>query len=342
MTIAKSLFGVTPEGREVFNYTFTDQQGQSATVCEYGCRIIELNVLDKDGQLRDVALGYDTLAEYLSDTRCFGATVGRYANRIANGRFTLNGVTYHLPINNGPNTLHGGQGFHKRFFSSEVQGDEVVFTLMSPHLDQGFPGNFTLTQRTSFTDGALRLAFEYTCDMDCPANITNHNYFNLNGHGMGSILNHWAVIHADRYCKADEYGLSLAPTVSIEETPFDFREHKKIKTGIFTYSPEIISAKGGYDHCFVIADPKKSAAIVKGDVSGIVLTVSSDMPAMHFYTGNSIGHCRGKGGAFYNNFDGFALECEQFPNAINEPSFPDCVVRAGQPKNVFIEYRFSR
>lgn len=342
MTIAKSLFGVTPEGREVFNYTFTDQQGQSATVCEYGCRIIELNVLDKDGNLRDVALGYDTLAEYLSDTRCFGATVGRYANRIANGRFTLNGVTYHLPINNGPNTLHGGQGFHKRFFSSEVQGDEVVFTLMSPHLDQGFPGNFTLTQRTSFTDGALRLAFEYTCDMDCPANITNHNYFNLNGHGMGSILNHWAVIHADRYCKADEYGLSLAPTVSIEETPFDFREHKKIKTGIFTYSPEIISAKGGYDHCFVIADPKKSAAIVKGDVSGIVLTVSSDMPAMHFYTGNSIGHCRGKGGAFYNNFDGFALECEQFPNAINEPSFPDCVVRAGQPKNVFIEYRFSR
>ena len=348
MTIAKSLFGVTPEGREVFNYTFTDQQGQSATVCEYGCRITELNIRDKDGQLRDVALGYDTLAEYLSDTRCFGATVGRYANRIANGRFTLNGVTYHLPINNGPNTLHGGQGFHKRFFSSEVQGDEVAFTLTSPHLDQGFPGNFTLTQRTSFTDGALRLAFEYTCDMDCPANITNHNYFNLNGHGRGMILNHDVCINAEKYCKADEHMLVQAPTVSVEGTPFDFRTSVKpinnilgYRYNIPAYSQELISANGGYDHCFELANNKKPAAVVKGDISGIILTISTDMPAIQFYTGNSIGHGRGKGGAFYNNYDGFALECQQFPNAINEPSFPDCVVKAGQPQNVFIEYKFT-
>ena len=341
MTIAKSLFGVTPEGREVFNYTFTDQQGQSATVCEYGCRITELNIRDKDGQLRDVALGYDTLAEYLSDTRCFGATVGRYANRIANGRFTLNGVTYHLPINNGPNTLHGGQGFHKRFFSSEVQGDEVAFTLTSPHLDQGFPGNFTLTQRTSFTDGALRLAFEYTCDMDCPANITNHNYFNLNGHGRGMILNHDVKINAEKYCRADEHMLVQAPTVSVEGTPFDFRRGGKPINKMLTYPQEIIRANGGYDHCFELANNRKPAAVVKGDISGITLTISTDMPALQFYTGNSIGHGRGKGGAFYNNYDGFALECQQFPNAINEPSFPDCVVKAGQPKNVFIEYKFT-
>ena len=341
MTIAKSLFGVTPEGREVFNYTFTDQQGQSATVCEYGCRIIELNVRDKDGQLRDVALGYDTLAEYLSDTRCFGATVGRYANRIANGRFTINGVTYHLPINNGPNTLHGGQGFHKRFFSSEVQGDEVAFTLTSPHLDQGFPGNFTLTQRTSFTDGALRLAFEYTCDMDCPANITNHNYFNLNGHGSGMILNHNVCINAEKYCRADEHMLVQAPTVSVEGTPFDFRRGGKPINKMLTYPQEIIRANGGYDHCFELANNRKPAAVVKGDISGITLTISTDMPALQFYTGNSIGHGRGKGGAFYNNFDGFALECQQFPNAVNEPQFPNVIVKAGETKTAFIEYKFS-
>ena len=340
--ITKTLFGTMPDGREVFNYTFTDSSGQSATVCEYGCRITELNVLDKDGKLRDVTLGYDTFAEYLSDTRCFGATVGRYANRIANGRFTLNGVTYHLPINNGPNTLHGAQGFHKRLFASEIDGDAVVFTLTSPNLDQGFPGNFTLKQRTTFREGAFRMEFEYSCDMDCPANITNHNYFNLNGHGTGNILNHSIVIHADKYCKADYNVLALAPAVSVEGTVFDLREHHKIATGVLSYSPEIISARGGYDHCFEVSENAKSAAIVKGDVSGIVLTVSSDMPAIQFYTGNSIGHGRGKGGAFYNNYDGFALECQQFPNAINEPSFPDCVVRAGQPKNVFIEYRFSR
>lgn len=344
--IAKSLFGVTPEGKNVYNYTFTDESGQSAVVCEFGCRIVELNVRDKDGNLRDVALGYDTCNEYLNDTRCFGATVGRYANRIANGRFTLNGVTYHLPINSGPNTLHGAQGFHKRLFTSEVQGDEVLFKLESPHLDQGFPGNFTLIQRTSFRDGAFRMVYEYSCDMDCPANITNHNYFNLNGHGQGMILNHKLCINADKYCRANDDVLALAPTVSVENTPFDFRGKPKIITKMFPESgqessPEIISARGGFDHCFEINSNNYPAATATGDISNITLTISTDMPAIQFYTGNSIGHCRGKGGAFYNNYDGFALECQQFPNAINEPSFPDCVIKAGQPKTVFIEYAFS-
>ena len=342
MPITKTLFGSMPDGTQVFSYTFTDSAGQSATVCEYGCRITELNVLDKDGSLRDVTLGYDTFAEYLSDTRCFGATVGRYANRIANGRFTLGGVTYHLPINNGPNTLHGAQGFHKRLFTSEIDGDAVVFTLTSPNLDQGFPGNFTLKQRTTFRDGAFRMEFEYSCDADCPANITNHNYFNLNGHGTGTIMNHSLTINAEKYCKADEHMLVQAPAVSVEGTPFDFRRAGKIFNKILAYSPEIISARGGFDHCFELASRTKPAAKITGDVSGIVLTVSTDMPALQFYTGNSIGHGRGKGGAFYNDYDGFALECQQFPNAVNEPLFPDCIVKAGETKKVFIEYRFSR
>ena len=342
MSVHKSLFGTTPDGKNVYSYTFIDEKGQSAVITEYACAIVAINVLGNDGKLHDVALGYDTLNEYLNDTRCFGATVGRYANRIAKGQFTLNGVTYHLPVNNGPNTLHGGpQSFRKRVFDSTQHDDSVTFSINSPDLDCGFPGNFTLNVTVTFIDGALRMNYEYVCDKDCPVNITNHNYFNLNGHGRGNILNHYLVIHADKYCKADDHILALAPTVSVEGTPFDFRVHHKISTGILSNDDEIIRANGGYDHCFEISEGAKVAAIAKGDESGITLNVSTDMPAIQFYTGNSIGHCRGKGGAFYNNYDGFALECQQFPNAINEPSFPDCVVRAGQPMKVFIEYKFS-
>ncbi len=338
MSVHKSLFGTTPDGVNVYSYTFIDEEGQSAVITEYACAIVAINVRDKDGELRDVALGYDTLNEYLNDTRCFGATVGRYANRIAKGQFTLNGVTYHLPINNGPNTLHGGpQSFRKRVFKSEMNDDSVTFTINSPDLDCGFL-NVTVT----FHNGALRMNYEYVCDKDCPTNITNHNYFNLNGHGRGMILNHNVCINAEKYCKADEHILVQAPTVSVEGTPFDFRTPRKIIDGIFSYSPEIINANGGYDHCFEVASHEGAIAEVTGDVSGVKLEVFSDMPALQFYTGNSIGHCRGKGGAFYNNYDGFALECQQFPNAINEPSFPDCVIKAGQPATSFIEYKFSR
>ena len=156
--ITRSLFGTTPDGRNVYNYTFTDAKGQSAVMTDWACAIVSINVLDKNGQLRDVVLGYDTLPEYLADTRCFGATVGRYANRIANGRFTLNGVTYHLPINNGKNTLHGGpNGFAHRIYTSEMKDDCVVFSLESPDLDAGFPGNFSLKVTVTFEDGALRM-----------------------------------------------------------------------------------------------------------------------------------------------------------------------------------------
>ena len=340
--IARSLFGRTPDGRNVYNYTFIDENGQSAVMTEYACAIVQLNVHDKNGNIRDVALGYDTLNEYLNDTRCFGATVGRYANRIARGQFTLNGVTYHLPINNGPNTLHGGpDSFRKRIFDSEMHDDSVTFTINSPDLDCGFPGNFTLKVTVTFKDGDLRMNYEYISDKDCPVNITNHNYFNLNGHGHGNIFNHDVKINAERYCRADDNGLVIAPAVSVEGTAFDFRTCKKIRSGIFSYSPELISAKGGYDHCFEIKNHDGPAATATGDESGIKLNVSTDMPAIQFYTGNSIGHCRGKGGAYYNDYDGFALECQQFPNAINEPSFPNAVIRAGQLTHAYISYSFS-
>ena len=380
--IAKSLFGKMPDGRKVYAYTFTDDEGQSVVVSEYGCAILEINVFGRfnpsvnkltspllkgdekrtcapcqggEGRLAgegvmlyDVALGYDTLAEYIDDTRNFGATIGRYANRIAGGKFTLNGVTYWLPQNDGRNTLHGGfNGFGKRLFSSEVHDDCVVFKLNSPDLDEGFPGNFALSVTVSFNDGRLMMKYDYVCDKDTPASITNHNYFNLNGHGKGTILNHSVKINAERYCRANDELLALAPCVNVEGTPFDFRNGGKIINKILpysnapAYSPEITNAGGGFDHCFEISDNKKAVAEVTGDVTGIKLAIYSDMPALQFYTGNQIGHARGKNGAVYNSFDGFAMECQKFPNAINEPSFPDCVIKAGQPESSYIEYRFT-
>ncbi|MBQ7170461.1 MAG: galactose mutarotase [Synergistaceae bacterium] len=341
--IAESLFGTLADGRKVRNYTLTDESGQSVVMSEYGCAILEINVWGNDGRLHDVSLGYDSLAEYVADTRNFGVTVGRYANRIAGGRFTLNGVTYRLPQNNGRNTLHGGfNGFGKRVFGSRCENDSVIFTLNSPDLDEGFPGNFTLNVTVSFTAGRLMMKYDYVCDKDTPASITNHSYFNLNGHGRGTIMNHNVSISASRYCRADDELLALAPCVNVEGTPFDFREGKKILDGISSYSPEIISAGGGYDHCFAVDSNARPCSTATGDITGIKLEVYSDMPALQFYTGNQIGNIRGKNGAFYNSFDGFALECQKFPNAINEPSFPDCVVKAGQPESSYIEYRFSR
>lgn len=341
--IAESLFGTLADGRKVRNYTLTDETGQSVVVSEYGCTILEVNIFGRDGGLYDVALGYDSLAEYVADTCNFGATIGRYANRIAGGRFTLNGVTYRLPQNNGRNTLHGGfHGFGKRLFSSERRGDSVIFMLKSPDLDEGFPGNFALAVTVSFTAGRLMMKYDYSCDKDTPASITNHNYFNLNGHGCGTILNHTVSINASKYCRANDELLALAPCVEVAGTPFDFREGRKILDGINSYSPEIIRAGGGYDHCFAVDGEGRPCATATGDMTGIWLEVYSDMPALQFYTGNQIGNIRGKNGAFYNSFDGFALECQKFPNAINEPSFPDCVVKKGQPESSYIEYRFSR
>ena len=333
----KSLFGVLSSGQKVFNYTLIDSMGQSVVMSEYGCAILEINVLGNDGKIHDVALGYDSLDEYVNDKCNFGVTIGRYANRIAGGKFTLNGVTYHLPKNDGNNTLHGGfNGFSKKVFDSRCENDEVIFTLNSPDLDEGFPGNFTLKVTVSFNDGRLTMRYDYVCDKDTPASITNHNYFNLNGHGHGTILNHFVKINAKKYCRADDELLALAPAVDVNETPFDFRSGKKIIDGLTSYSPEIIKAVGGYDHCFA-----GNSAVACGDVTGITLSVKSDMPALQFYTGNQIGHVHGKNGAVYNSFDGFAIECQQYPNAINEQSFPDCVIKAGQPKSYFIEYGFS-
>ena len=346
----KSLFGILPEGREVHNFTLFDERGQSAVLSEFGCTILEINVRDGEGSLRDVALGYDRLEDYEADTRCFGATVGRYANRIADGMFTLNGITYRLPRNEGTNTLHGGKRGFRRPFSSKAEGGAVVFSLESPDGEEGFPGNLDVRVTVTFSEGRLRMEYRCHTDRDTPVSITNHNYFNLNGHGAGTILNHEVSIRADRFSPllggADDCGgdslLAKAPPISARGTPFDLRGPRTVFEGLCSGDAEILRARGGYDHCFEIAPggTDEPVATAVGDRSGIRLEVRSNLPALQFYTGNQIGHVRGKRGAVYNTFDGFAMECQQFPNAMNEPVLPSPILRAGETQTTFIEYQF--
>ena len=345
--IKKTLFGILPDGRNSYSYAIFDDKGQSVVLTDYACAILQINVSDKNNNLKDVALGYDLLNDYLNDHRCFGATIGRYANRIANAEFVLNGETFKLAKNNGKNHLHGGvNGFSKKLFNSTIKDDNsVMFQYFSPDMEEGYPGNFTLNVTATFIDGSLKFDYQYLCDKDTPANITNHNYFNLNGHGTGNILSHSFMINADEYCHSDSGLLALAPFASVENTPFDFRSFKKVFDGISTHSKEIIQAFGGYDHCFKLNHENNNnfAASSIGEVSGIKLDVFTDMPALQFYTGNKIGAAQGKNGELYNSFDGFALECQHFPNAMNEPLFndPGAVVKAGVLNNAFIEFKFS-
>ncbi len=344
--IKKNVFGVLPDGRNSYSYTIFDDSGQSVVLSDYACAILQINVLDRNGKLRDVALGYDLLNDYLNDKRFFGATVGRYANRIANAEFTLNGNTYKLAKNDGKNHLHGGvNGFSKKLFNSTIKDDNsVMFQYFSPDMEEGYPGNFNLNVTATFTNGELTFNYQYSSDKDTPANITNHNYFNLNGHGTGNILSHTLMINSDEYCRGDSGLLAQAPSVPVENTPFDFRTPKKIFSGISTHSKEIINAFGGYDHCFRINRSENNfAACAIGDASEIKLEVFSDMPAMQLYTGNQLGIVQGKNGELYNSFDGFALECQHFPNAMNEPLFndPGALIKAGTLNDAFIRFKFS-
>ena len=346
--IKKNLFGVIPNCGDSYSYTIFDEKGQNVVLSDYGCTILQINVLDKNNKLRDVALGYDLLHDYLNDKRYFGATIGRYANRIANAEFALNDEIFHLAQNDGKNHLHGGvKGFSRKLFKSTIKDDNsVMFQYFSPDMEEGYPGNFNLNVTASFINGTLKFNYQYLSDKDTPANITNHNYFNLNGHGTGNIFSHTFVINANEYCHSDSGLLALAPLAPVENTPFDFRTPKKLFDGISSHSKEIIGAFGGYDHCFKVNHENNNNNFVAssvGDVSGIKLEVFSDMPAVQFYTGNQIGVTQGKNGELYNSFDGFALECQHFPNAMNEPRFNDtqAVIKAGTLNETFIEFKFT-
>ncbi len=346
-TISTKKFGNLKDGREITEYILTDQKGQKAAILDYGVTIRSLEILNSDGKLYDVALGYDDVQSYVDCTAYFGAIVGRVANRIANGEFSLNGKQYTLFQNNGVNTLHGGkEGFSKRKFDAKIEGETVVMSYISADMEEGFPGTLELETKITFENGKLRFDFEFESDQDTIVGLTNHNYFNLNGHKSGDVLNHTVTIDADEYCECNDGLLSQCPASDVSGTPFDFRAGKTIDEGLSVEQNSQLELAGGIDHNFVMnnQDDSKPKAQAVGDVSGIELKLYSDLPGMQFYTGNFLGatgDVPGKDGAMYQKHGGFCFEAQQFPNAINEPGFPSNIVKANTKEKNFIVYGFS-
>jgi len=347
----KQSFGTTTDGHPVDRYTLKNQHGMEADIITRGAVVTRLLVPDKAGKPGDVVLGFDTLDGYLKENPYFGAIVGRYGNRIAKGRFTLNDKSYTLATNNGPNSLHGGlKGFDKQLWTARPvtsgDGQAVELTYVSKDGEEGYPG--TLTAKVTYTltnENALRMQYDITTDKDTVANITNHSYFNLAGQGTGDILSHEIMLNADRFTPVDATLIPTGELRPVQGTPFDFRKPMAIGSRI-NDSDEQIKFGKGYDHNFVVNGEMgtlRQAARVTEKTSGRVMDVYTTEPGVQFYTGNFLdGTLKGKGGKVYAFRNGLCLETQHFPNSPNTPSFPTTVIKAGEHYKSQTEYRFPK
>jgi aldose 1-epimerase len=337
-TVTKSAFGTTPAGERVDVYTLTNAAGVQVRVLNFGGVITSIRVPDRRGSFADVALGFDALEPYLRNPPYFGAIIGRYANRIAKGQFTLDGRSYTLAVNNRPNHLHGGlKGFDKVVWKTEsFQKDGavgLVFTHTSPDGDEGYPGTLALTVTYTLND-QNELAFDYaaTTDKATPVNLTQHTYFNLAGEGSGTILDHILTIRASRMTPVDT-GLIPTGIASVSGTPFDFRTPTAIGARIGAADQQIRYGNG-YDHNFVLdrdGTDLSVAARAVDPASGRVLEISTTEPGMQFYTGNFLdGTLTGKSGKPYGQRTGFALETQHYPDSPNHPDFPSTILTPGE------------
>jgi len=343
MSLTQSPFGQTSGGAPVDCFTLTNNNGVVAKLTTYGARLVELHAPDRSGRLADVILGYDSLAGYLGKDPYFGATVGRYANRIAGGRFTLNGVTYDLAKNNGPNTLHGGKvGFDKRVWRAQpnqsADRTSVTFMYHSADLEENFPGNLSVTVVYTLTD-ANELTIDYTATTDKPTivNLTNHSYFNLKGAGQGTILDHVLALRADHYTPVDDTLIPTGQIALVKGTPFDFTSPHRV-------GERIDQVKGGYDHNFVLGGQGgalRPAARVEEPVTGRVLEISTTQPGVQFYSGNFLDGSIHAIGGTYVKHGGFCLETQHFPDSPHHANFPSTVLNPGQTYRQTTTLRFS-
>ncbi|MBI4660305.1 MAG: galactose mutarotase [Verrucomicrobia bacterium] len=346
--IAKAPFGVTQDGKPVDIYTLRNAKGAEARIMNYGGIVVSLKVPDKNGSLGDVVLGYDALAEYEKQSPYFGCLVGRYGNRIAKGKFTLNGVTHTLATNNYPNALHGGlKGFDKQVWNATIvkslAGPTLELTYLSKDGEEGYPGNLSVKAVYTLTsDHALRLDYTATADKDTVLNLTQHSYFNLAG--RGDILGHVVEMPADRFTPVDSTLIPTGELRPVDGTPFDFRKPTAIGARI-NQADEQLKFGGGYDHNWVftkrIGDLTLLARVSEA-TTGRVLEVLSTEPGLQFYTGNFLdGSITGKGGWVYAFRNGFCMEPQHYPDSPNQPNFPVVVLKPGQTYRNTIIYRFS-
>ena len=344
-------FGKTPDGQAVSLYTLRNASGMEVTVSNYGGVITTVKVPDKNKKFGDVVLGFDSVDYYAAkdNTSYFGALIGRYGNRLAHGRFTLDGHTYQVPTNDGPNSLHGGAvGFNRRIWQakdvSTASAPALELHYLSPDGEQGFPGNLNVTVRyTLGNQNDLRIDYSATTDKDTVLNLTNHSYFNLAGPGSGTVLNHRLMLAADQFTPVDGTLIPTGKLQSVEGTPFDFRKEMRIGAHI-NDSDEQLKLGKGYDHNFVLntsGDLSKMAVRVEEPTTGRVLEVFTDQPGVQFYTGNFLnGQTKGIGGA-YQFRSALCLETQHFPDSPNHPNFPSTELKPGQQFHSTTIYRFS-
>lgn len=328
-------------------YTLTNGNGAVVRLSSLGAGIVSVVVPDKNGEMADVALGYENIEDYMHDGPCAGKTPGRYANRIGKGSFSIGGTRYQLAVNNGPNHLHGGpEGFQNRIWDSEVVDGRVIFSRRSADGEEGYPGNLDVKVSYSWDDDCcLRIDYEAVTDSKTVVNLTNHTYFNLSGHGSGSVLDHTLWLNCSRYLPTDQTLVPVGTMEPVKGTPMDFTTEKALGHDIGADFPALVYGKG-YDNCWVVDGYEdgslKPVARLTDHRSGRVLEISSTQPAAQVYTGNWLtGSPVGKSGVVYHDYDCVAIECQGMPDAPNKPAFPSQQLDPGQTYRQTIEFVFK-
>lgn len=342
MSIIKEHFGQTHDGQVVDAYVLENSTGVTAKIITYGATIVSIEAPDKDGVVADVVLGFDAMPGYQSaDNPYFGACCGRFANRIAEGTFSLDDVEYSLAVNNGPNSLHGGLvGFDKRVWDAELVGDAVKMTLVSPDGEEGYPGTLTVALTYSLNEaGELRLDYSATTDKKTVLNLTNHSYFNLAGAGSGLIHDQMIRINADRYTVVDDFATPFGELRAVTGTEMDLT----IPTPIGKRIDEVQGL--GYDHNYCLIKSSEGelslAASVSDPKSGRTMECWTTEPGVQFYTGNFIENISGKGGAVYHKQGGFCLETQHYPDSPNQPDFPTTELAPSETYTQTCMYKFG-
>lgn len=346
----KQLFGKTADGNEIYLYTLTNKSGMEADIINFGGTLVSLKIPDRSGKFADVVLGYDTLAEYENGGSYFGATVGRYGNRIAHGKFTLDGFEYILAKNDGENSLHGGiKGFNKVVWTAKEipsnDGSALQLNYLSKDGEEGYPGNLSVQVVYTLTDrNELRIDYSASTDKDTVLNLTHHSYFNLKGQGEGDILDHRVTLNADRFTPVDSGLIPTGELRTVKGTPFDFTAPTAIGARINQDNEQLKLGKG-YDHNWVLnrkaGDALSLAAKVEETTSGRVMEVWTTEPGVQFYTGNFLDGKSGKGRKAYNLRNALCLETQHYPDSPNHPAFPTTELKPGQHLHSQTVYRFS-
>ncbi|MHB8971186.1 MAG: aldose epimerase family protein [Pirellulaceae bacterium] len=344
MKVSTSVFGKTADGKQVDLYTCVNAHGLVMKVMTYGAIVVELQTPDRQGKLANITLGFDKLDGYLGDHPYFGATVGRYANRIAQGKFSLDGQLSTLATNNGPNHLHGGKvGFSRVVWNAApVQNADAVgvtFTYTSQDGEEGYPGTLQATVVYTLTnDDEMRIDYTATTSKSTPINLTNHCYWNLGGAGSGTILNHQLMLAADKYLPVDTTLIPTGELAAVRGTPFDFTQPKTIGMRI----DQVTGDPPGYDHCYVLRTQDGSLALAARAChreSGRMMEIYTTQPGIQFYTGNFLDGTAANGGFLRN--EGFCLETQHYPDSPNRPSFPSAILRPGETYHQTTVHKFA-